>query len=377
MQGGPLHQLSWAIGLPRGPSGFLCLGVAMALLTWLPLFVLAASAQTLTSGSSVPFLPSLGTHVRLLIAIPLLFIAEVRFDHRVRNAVRAIGSQLVPTEQLPRLRTALAQAATWRDAWIVEAALLALAIFLIREGVRGDLPGEITTWRSTPGGQTTLAGWWYVLVSLPLFQFLAWRWSARLLIWWQLLWRIRRLDLQLLPTHPDLAGGLGPFGGAHESLAPLNVAATSIMAATFAEEIIHGHTGIREVVLPLAAVVIANTIVLLAPLLTFAPKLYEAKHRGLAEYGALASGYTRAFERKWLRSEAPPVEPLLGSADVQSLADLANGFNVIRRMRFVPIARHQVLFLVSAAVAPAAPLILFVIPLDELVIRGLETIFPL
>src|SRR4029453_15224088 len=98
---------------------------------------------------------------------------------------------------------------------------------------------------------------------LPLFQFLAWRWSARLLIWWQLLWRIQRLDLQLLPTHPDLAGGPGPFGGAPGSLAPLNVAATSIMAATFAEEIMHGHTGIREVVVPLAVVVIANTFVLL------------------------------------------------------------------------------------------------------------------
>jgi hypothetical protein len=378
MQGGPLHRLGWAIGLPRGASGFLCLGVAIALVTWLPLFVLAVSAHVLTTGSSVPFLSSLGTHSRLLGAIPLMFVAEVAFDRRVRQLIRSIvASQLVPAQQLPRLRRALAQAATWRDAWIVEAALVGITMFLIWEGVRGDLPGDISTWRSTPGGHTTLAGWWYGLVSLPLFQFLAWRWWARLLIWCQLLWRIQRLDLQLVPTHPDLAGGLGPFGGAHLSLAPLNFAATSIMAATFAEEIAHGQTDIRAVVLPLAVVVIANTFGLVAPLLTFTPKLFETKHRGLREYGALAAGYTRAFDLKWLRSEVPPAEPLLGSADVQSLADLANAFEVIRRMRLVPIARHQVLLLGATAVAPATPLILFVIPLDELIIRGVHTLFPL
>jgi len=350
----------------------------MALVTWLPLFILAASAGTLTSGSTVPFLQSLGTHVRLLVAIPLLFVAEVTFDSRVRQAIRTIGtSQLVPAAQLPRLQTALARAAGWRDAWIVEAALVGITIFLIWEGVRGDLPGEMTTWRSTAGGQTTLAGWWYGLISLPLFQFLAWRWTARLLIWTQLLWRVQRLDLQLMPTHPDLAGGLGPFGGAHFSLAPLNFAASAIMAATFAEEIMQGRADIHQVVLPLAVVVIGNTFVLLAPLLTFTPKLFETKHRGLREYGALAADYTRAFDVKWLRSQPPPAEPLLGSADVQSLADLANAFEVIRRMRVVPIARQQVLLLAATAIAPAAPLILFVIPIDQLIIRGVETLFPL
>jgi hypothetical protein len=42
-------------------------------------------------------------------------------------------------------------------------------------------------------------------VSLPVFQFLFWRWNWRLLLWWQLIWRISRLDFQLIPTHPDLS----------------------------------------------------------------------------------------------------------------------------------------------------------------------------
>src|SRR4029079_8644526 len=95
--------------LRRGLSALLCLGVVMAVVTWLPLFVLAASAGTLTVGSTVPFLQSLGTHVRLLVAIALPFVAEVTFDGRVRQAIRTmVASQLVPAPQLPRLQTALA-----------------------------------------------------------------------------------------------------------------------------------------------------------------------------------------------------------------------------------------------------------------------------
>ena len=62
---------------------------------------------------------------------------------------------------------------------------------------------------------------------------------------------------------------------------------------------------------------------------------------------------------------------------MQSLADLANSFEVIRRMRMAPIAGHQVLLLRGAAALPMAPLILFVIPLDELVTRTVKTLLHL
>src|SRR5262245_26307192 len=246
MRGGPLHRLAAFPGLSRSRFGFVYLGLAIAFLAWVPLVVLAAAAQMLTSGTAVPFLLSVGTHVRLLVAMPLLFLAEVMFERRVQEAIRTVvRSGLVPEEQLPRLRQALVQAAWWRDTWIVEAALAVLTAILILEGVRTDLPGALTTWRAAADGTRTLAGWWYEIVSLPLFQFLLWRWMARLLVWGQLLWRIRRLDLQLVPTHPDLAGGLAPLGDAHVSLGPLSFAVAAILVATFAEEVMRGHADVR------------------------------------------------------------------------------------------------------------------------------------
>ena len=66
------------------------------------------------------------------------------------------------------------------------------------------------------------------------------------------------------------------------------------------------------------------------PLLVFAPQLAQAKRTGLREYGTLAERYVREFDAKWLRGGAPAGEPLVGSADIQSLADLGNSFEVVR-----------------------------------------------
>jgi hypothetical protein len=166
------------------------------------------------------------------------------------------------------------------------------------------------------------------------------------------------------------------LGVAHVALAPLNLAVSGVLVASFSEQLMFAGADLRRVVLPLAVTVVGNTLVLVAPLLFFIPRLVDAKQRGSLEYGYLAASYTRAFEAKWLRSNGS-TEPLLGTPDVQSLADLANAFGVIRQMRIIPITRSQILLLAGAAAVPALPLIFFIIPLDELIIRGVRTLLHL
>jgi hypothetical protein len=189
-----------------------------------------------------------------------------------------------------------------------------------------------------------------------------------------LIWRISRLDLALAPMHPDQAGGLGGFGVAHVDLAPLAFGGSAMLTATYAESVMFAGAKLQSYVLPLTGAVAGNTLMLVAPLVLFAPQLLKAKQRGLLEYGALAADYAHAFDEKWIRGRAPEGESILGTADVQSLADLANSFGVIRSMRIVPIAFHQVVLLVAASVLPMAPLVLFLWPLEELILRGVRTI---
>lgn len=82
-----------------------------------------------------------------------------------------------------------------------------------------------------------------------------------------------------------------------------------------------------------------------------------------------------AFDRKWLHGGAPADEPLVGSADIQSLADLGNSFEVVKGMSPVPFTKQTALRLALTTLAPTAPLILTVIPLSELLGRLLKVIF--
>ena len=365
-RGGPLFNLSGRVGLLHGPGGLVRPGVALALLTWVPLAVLTFFEGALSSGPRIGFWQSLGTHVRLLVAIPLFFSAEAVFDRRIADVLRRIqqAGLILAREEPRRMRLACS---------IGEI----LTAILIVSGLRADLPLDVATWRTKADGGPTLAGWWYILVCIPVFQFLFWRWCWRLLIWTRFLWRMSRLDLQLIPTHPDAAGGLAGLGVAHVDLAPLSLAGSAVLAASYAEQIVFAGVPLSAFAISLAAAVIGGTLTLIAPLAFFTPKLIEVKQRALLEYGTLAASYTRAFAAKWLRTDPPPDEPILGTPDLQSLADLGSSFELIRNMSVLPIVPSQVLLLAIAAALPFAPLILLVIPLDQLIIDSAKKMMSL
>ena len=105
---------------------------------------------------------------------------------------------------------------------------------------------------------------------------------------------------------------------------------------------------------------------LVAPLLLMSPKLMKVKRQGILDYGALANSYTQSFDDKWVHGKQVG-EPLLGSSDIQSLADLNNSFAIVRDMRPVPVNKNTLIALALAAILPLVPVILLVTPADELV----------
>jgi hypothetical protein len=121
----------------------------------------------------------------------------------------------------------------------------------------------------------------------------------------------------------------------------------------------------------LAGALVLALLQALGPLLVFVPGLLAAKRRGLREYGLLGDRYVREFDRKWLHGGAAPDEALVGTADIQSLADLGNSFAVVREMRAVPFGNQTIVQLLSLTALPMLPLGLTVFPLDELIRRVL------
>jgi hypothetical protein len=346
--------------------------VVIALLTWLPLLVLSTLEGHLLGGTAgVAFLQDVEVHVRFLAAMPLLVLAELVVHRRMRPLLQQfVERRLVPENEMPRFEAAVASAFRLRNSVLAEVLLIA---FVYAVGIlivwRQYMALDTATWYATPsagGTKLSVAGLWYGYVSLPIFQFLLVRWYFRLFVWAQFLWRVSRMPLSLVPTHPDRVGGLGFLSQTVYAFAMLAVAHGALLAGPLTNRIFFAGGALPQYKVEIAIVVVFMLCVILGPLLMFAPQLAQAKRRGLREYGTLSQRYVREFDTKWLRDGAPADEPFVGSADVQSLADLANSFEVVRTMLIVPITRQAVVGLVIATLVPIVPLLLTMMPLEEL-----------
>jgi hypothetical protein len=346
--------------------------IAIALLAWLPLLVLSALEGHLLGGSVVvPFLLDVEVHIRFLLVVPLLILAELVVHQRMRPVVaQFLERNLIPEDAMTRFRAAIESAFRLRNSVLGEVLLIA---FVYGVGVmivwRHGMALDIATWYLTPtaeGSKLSLAGMWYGYVSIPVFQFLLLRWYYRLFIWARLLWQVSRIKLNLVPTHPDRVGGLSFLSATVYAFTVLAVAHGLILAMPIANRIFFAGAALTQFKAEIALVVVFMLVLVFAPLLVFAPQLSQAKRTGLREYGALAQRYMREFDAKWLRGGAPADEPLMGSGDIQSLADLGNSYEVVRSMNIVPITKDAVLRLVAATLVPIVPLLLTMMPLEEL-----------
>jgi len=156
---------------------------------------------------------------------------------------------------------------------------------------------------------------------------------------------------------------------------PVLMAHGTLLAGQLANQIFYMGAQLTDFRLEILLLVIFLLFVVVGPLMVFAPQLAQARRTGLREYGTLAMQYVRDFDAKWLRRAAPSGEPLVGSADIQSLADLNNSFAVIKDMRIVPVTKQAIFQLSVATVAPIAPLLLTMMPLEELLKKLVGIVF--
>lgn len=380
--GGPLFQLLRRAHL----SGDMLTLVAqrvivLSLFAWLPLLVLSFVEGRAWGGSAnVPFLLDVDVHARLLLALPLLIVAERVVHQRMRLVVpQFVEHGLVPDVARGEFNAAISAALRLRNSIVAEVLMVAI-VYLVGTLViwRKLAAIDVASWSGMMADgklQPSLAGWWFGWVSLPLFQFILLRWYFRLFIWMRFLWHVSRIELNLVPTHPDRAGGLGILSLIFPAFAPLLMGQGVMLAGVMADKIFFAGARLPDFRFEIAALVTAYVFFVLGPVLVFAPRLVRAKRKGLIEYSALAERYVCEFDQKWLRGGAPPDELLVGSRDIRSLAELANSFKVVEGMRPVPFGKETVLLLVVMTLLPVAPLVLTMIPVDELLDRLLKFLF--
>jgi hypothetical protein len=246
--------------------------VFITMFAWLPLLLLSLVNGKAWGGVGLPFLYDIETQVRFLIAVPLLIAAELVVHQRMRLIVgQFIDRDIVTEAVLPKFKEVIASAMKLRNSVAIELILFIL-IFVgghyfwsTVSGIAKISAGTGTWYASVTDDSTHLssAGYWYMFVSRPLFQFIFIRWYFRIFIWVRFLWQSSRLELKLIPTHPDRAAGLGFLGGCSAAFVPLLMAHGALLAGLMANPIFFSGAKLTDFKMEIVGVVALLLLIVL------------------------------------------------------------------------------------------------------------------
>jgi hypothetical protein len=379
--GGLIHRFYLWSGLSNDPVDHKYRRiVVISAFTWLPLLLLSlVDGHAFGNSVNIPFLRDIVAHVRFLVALPALLLADSVAHDIIAPRIRMfVVRNIIRDEDLPKFRAAIDAAHRMRDSAALE---IALMIVVYGVGIwvwQSQIALAGPTWYAAPDGTSmnlTRAGYWFLLISLPIFQFLLLRWYMRIVIWVAFLFRVARLNLILVATHSDRSAGLGFLGQCAYGFAPLLFAEGALVSAYIASEIMYAGRSLTDYKLEPAIFVIVFLLMVLGPLTIFTPRMITAKWRDLIIYGALVSRYVEGFDRRWIAGAEPPGKDLLGADDIQSLADLSNSYAVLQSMRPVPFEVRDVVWLIAPLAVPLLPLLLFTFSVEDIFDKLIKVLF--
>jgi hypothetical protein len=362
VRGGPFYRIQRALGLIREPHwNFGRRLILLIAIGWLPLLLITA---ILNPPGLHSFISEYRLHSRLLIAVPALLLGEIYMESRFRAAfVHLHRSGLLDEPDLAYMNSVVTTIARLRDAVLPEMLVLALIVVRTIATYKGLV--DATPWLGSGVGasfQLTAAGWYAVVVSAPLFQFLLalglWNW----LLWTFFAFKLSRQNLRLMATHPDLHGGLGFLGVMTSAFAPVTFAVSAVIGATWRHDILNHGAHLVNFRMPVIVLAVTILILALAPLLFFVPRLARLRRVGILEYGTLAQTQSIAFREKWILRNAPRESAFLQSPDASALSNFADSFERITKLNPFPADLTSLYGLAAAIALPALPVILAEIP---------------
>ena len=372
-EGGPPLALQTWLGLGRpGKPNFVRRALLVILIGWMPLLVLTI-VQWIAQDSGDPraFLADIAVHTRSLLAAPMLIVAEAVCAPRL-NAIaqQFLDAGLVGEPQRPRFDAAVASTRRWLQSPLAGFGVIALAYAVIAGLIASFPVDQLPAWHRIGDAAIlsySAAGWWHAFVSFPLLLLLLLGWIWRLCLWSRFLWLVSRLDLRLIPAHPDHAAGLIFVGHSLRALSVLALALGTILAGAAANNLLR-HAGSLFAHAFIVAGAVGFVVALFsAPLLVFSGLLVREWQRGVFAYGALASDIGAQFEHKWFGPGAPANDDNLAAPDFSATTDLYQVVSNVYAMRFVPVDLTSVTLLIGAMLLPFVPVLPLAMPMGDII----------
>jgi hypothetical protein len=373
------YRLQRWVGLipPRG-LGVVRRAVLLALFTWLPMAIWALIARRALPGNvGEPLLEHLGVHVRCLVAIPLFVLTEAT-SHGVATQFvrRLLAGGFVTESDMPRFQALIDKTVRLRNTSLTWVIVVGLVIGWLTVGPAAQQIHEVVWAMGAQSGEATLGfgGWWFLYVVRPIFLVFILGFLLRLGLWFIFLARLSRLDLALVPTHPDGAMGLGYLARTPSAYTPFLVGISSVVCAVQAHQILYHGADPRSFAAPLAAFVVVMFGLMVAPLLAMAGPLNRAKRQALATYGALVARHGRGVYERWILGRQPDDPALLEAPEIGPVADTIQLYAAVKSTRPIPMNRTTVMLILLPLLLPMLALAAIKVPLKELLLVVVKTL---
>ncbi len=342
--------------------------IGVIIVGWVPLIVLALASDILLGTRTVSsLLHDAGVYARYLFAAPLLIMAEFECGARLSAIVLNFTTAgLVRDEQRDRFEALVRSARELVNSRIAEAAVLTISIVAVAAAAISLPSAELPAWHKYGGTSSfSPAGWWHVLVSLPLLLILMLGWAWRFVVWVRVLWQIALLDLRLVASHPDRSAGLCFLGQSLSAFGLVAMAISVVAAGRSANVVLAGGA------LPTlnfrfnVGLLVVIVMVFSAPLLVFGRNLLNVWQGATFEYGGLATRIGAIFEDKWLR-KSPSGNDALEKPDFSATTDLYGVVANVYALRFIPADLNSAAALVGAVLLPFVPVVLLAVPIETI-----------
>ena len=363
VRGGPFYRAQEALRLVHPNHWHLGRRVIFAIaIGWLPLVLITLLFHP---RAVLGLLTDYTVNARMLFGVPVLLAGQPVMETAFRAIVRAVrDAGLLTPSDTDRLDQTLVRLIRLRDSVIPELIFVIVAYSKVAETVQTQLM-YVRPWGmavSAAGPHLTTAGWYYVLVSQLLYQLLIlisiWKW----LLWCIFLYRLSKMDLQLMPTHPDRHGGIGFLGLSPAAITPTFLVISAVIGATWRSEIFREHVHWLSFKVDAAVLLGVVLIVTMGPLLLFVPRLARLRRLGIFEYGALGQFESMQFHKRWIQHRAGREEEFPASPEASTLTDYGSSYQNIEHLQPFPFDQGAFFALILAVAIPLLPVVLAEVP---------------
>ena len=350
--------------------------------SWLPLLIISFFSGTMLSADikiKIPFLYDYLTNARLLISFPVIFLSISIINNLISKSFdQFVSAEIVRTEDLRKFKQISDTYYKLKDSKISNIIIFFLSYLWIYFFWRNyeDISG-LNSWKLISSGNegVQLAGYWYYIVSIPVVQIFMFKMIWTFLLWSSSLYRIAKLNLNISSSSPDGAGGLAFLGYTQIFFGLLGFAQNVTFSAGIADKIVYNNESFMDYRFNIILGIISVSLIYIVPLLFFTKHLLNAKLVTLFEYSKLGLNYGTSFENKWIKKNMPDnSEPLLGNADIQSLADMSNSVKMVQDQLIIPLKVSTFITFFVIMIIPYLPLLLLRFTSEE-ILQGILNFF--